>query len=287
MSSRRPEKPRGGYKLLAVDLDGTLLDPFGEPHAEDLEAIARADDAGIVVSIITGRLYSGTRPTAAKIGLEGPVACADGSHIVRAGDHTTLLHHGLRGESADDLRATIGRADLTTFLFAEDTIVHDARGEEYLTYVRAWSSDIRSTIKVAEDELWKSALGITAVVSLGTETEVLKTVDNIQTNLNGVTQLTTFPVRRAADRWGMVVRAAGGTKGTALEWIARHHGLSLSQAVCVGDWINDVPMLRVAGRSFAMGQAPPDVKAEATDVLCATSLTGGGVAEAVATAFGL
>ena len=80
--------------------------------------------------------------------------------------------------------------------------------------------------------------------------------------------------------WGMVVRAAGIDKGTAIEWIADHYGVTLRDIVAVGDWLNDVPMLRRAGRSFAMGQAPSEVRAAATDLLDADAWTGGGIAEA-------
>ena len=55
----------------------------------------------------------------------------------------------------------------------------------------------------------------------------------------------------------------------------------------VGDWLNDVPMFAVAGRSFVMGQAPRAVKATATDELLADCWTGGGVAEAVRRAWGM
>ncbi len=55
----------------------------------------------------------------------------------------------------------------------------------------------------------------------------------------------------------------------------------------MGDWINDVPMFRVAGRSFAMRQAPDTVKAHATDQLEADVSEGGGIAEAIRRAWGL
>ena len=54
-----------------------------------------------------------------------------------------------------------------------------------------------------------------------------------------------------------------------------------------GDWFNDVPMFRAAGRSFAMGQAPEDVKRAASDVLKETSETGGGIARVVDELFGV
>ncbi len=84
----------------------------------------------------------------------------------------------------------------------------------------------------------------------------------------------------------MMVRAAGPTKGTAIAWLAEHHGCELSDVVVVGDWLNDVPMFEVAGRSFAMAQAPEQVKQAATDRLNADGLVGGGIAEAIRRAFG-
>lgn len=279
------------YKLLAVDLDGTLLDRDGEPHAEDVAAIRSAIARGIKVTILTGRLYSGTRPTAERLGLEGPVGCADGSHIVRVQDSRTLLHHGIRGEAALKLRANLARCDLVAFLFAEDAIVHDERGADYLPFVRTWSTDIRYAARVTEHALWESREGMTAVVALGHEASIGRAVTEIQRERLDSVQVATFPFGRDAGTastrpWGMVARAAGGTKATALAWVAAHHGTSLEQTVCVGDWLNDIPMLSAAGRSFAMGQAPDDVKAAATDVLEHTADTGGGVAEAIARAFG-
>ena len=95
-----------------------------------------------------------------------------------------------------------------------------------------------------------------------------------------------FPFRRDTEHWGMVARASGGTKGTALEWVSSHYGVHVSETVCVGDWLNDLPMMSMAGRSFAMGQAPAEVKAAATDVLDRSIDTGGAIAEAIDRAFG-
>jgi len=61
---------------------------------------------------------------------------------------------------------------------------------------------------------------------------------------------------------------------------------SLAEAVAVGDWINDVPMFEVAGRSFAMASAPDAVRAKATDVLAAMAGSGGGIAEAIRRSWG-
>ena len=67
---------------------------------------------------------------------------------------------------------------------------------------------------------------------------------------------------------------------------ARIEGVAIEDTVCVGDWINDVPMFELAGRSFVMGQAPAEVKARATDVLRARR-SRGGVARAIELGFGI
>lgn len=276
----------GPYKLLAIDLDGTLLGHDGEPKREDVRALKKLVARGIKVTILTGRLYSGTRPTAELLGIDGPVGCADGSHIVGVKGTKTLLHRGIRGRAADRLRASLERNDLVAFLFAEDAIVHDERGADYLPFVKTWSTDLRYTHQITDHALWESKAGMTAVVALGHEASIGRTVADIQGDTTESMQVAMFPFRRGGEHWGMVARAAGGTKGTALAWIAKHYGYSVEQTVCIGDWLNDLAMLETAGRSFAMGQAPDEVKAAATDVLERTIETGGAIAEAIDKAFG-
>jgi hypothetical protein len=278
-----------GARLLAVDLDGTLLDPKGRPHAHDVKAIRAALAAGVHVTIVTGRLYSGTRAAVQVLGLHGAVGCADGSHLVRARDHSTLLHIGVRGLEAERLRVAFERAGVATFVFAHDAIGHDLAGVPFVDYVTTWSSDIRVTENVFEHALWTAAEGVTAVVAVGTEPQVRGVVAELERELPGVVTAAAFPMRRGAGAggWAMIVRSSVGTKGTALRWIAEHHEVPIEDTVCVGDWINDVPMFRVAGRSFVMGQAPDDVKAAATDVLKVTSEEGGGIAHALREAFAI
>jgi Cof subfamily protein (haloacid dehalogenase superfamily) len=276
----------GAYKLLAIDLDGTLLNHDGAPHDDDVVAIKKALSRGIKVTILTGRLYSGTREYAELLGIHGPVGCADGSHIVNVKNAKTLHHRGIRGRAADRLRTSLERNDLVAFLFAEDAIVHDERGADYLPYVRTWSTDLRYAHRVTEHGLWDSDEGMTAVVALGREANIGRTVADIQRDQTESMQVAMFPFRRDGEHWGMVARAAGGTKGTALRWVAEHYGISVSETVCVGDWLNDLPMMTTAGRSFAMGQAPAEVKAAASDVLERSIDAGGGIAEAIDRAFG-
>ncbi len=287
MSPATRDKRRGKYKLIAVDLDGTLLDARSVPHERDVRALRAAQEAGVHVTIMTGRLYSGTRAYAETIGLRGPVGCADGSHVVRASDHATLVHHALRGADAHAVRDALSRNGPASFVFANDVIAHDARGEAYLAYVRTWSQQVEPAAAIEEHRFWSSEDGITAVVAVGTAEQVHGASDEIERALGARAQVARFPVRRIAGTWGLVARAGGGTKGSALAYVASHHGLTADETVCVGDWLNDVSMFAVAGRSYAMGHAPEEVKRCASVVLEETGERGGGIARAVEDAFGV
>jgi Cof subfamily protein (haloacid dehalogenase superfamily) len=277
----------GRPRLLAVDLDGTLLDKAGKPHDRDVRAVHRAIDAGVHVSIVTGRLYSGTRAIVETLRLRGAVACADGSHLVHARDHATLLHIGIRDHHALALRDALARASVATFLFARDSIAYDDRGVPFVEYVATWSNDVRVSVDVFAHPFWTDPEGITAVVALGTRQQVRSVVDDIARDLPKQVLVAMFPVKRLAGTWAIIVRASGGTKGTAMRWIAEHARVDIAETVCVGDWINDVPMFEVAGRSYAMGHAPDEVKAKATHVLAETVENGGGVARVLQELFGI
>jgi len=275
------------YKLCAVDLDGTLLDPTGVAHEKDMGALRGLLAKGIPVTIVTGRLYSGTRPTAEKLGLRGPVACVDGSHIVSAETHKTLHCHAFSGKRALALRDAMEQSRAATFLFAQDQVVYDTDGIPYLGYVSTWSTSLVAAGRTAAHPFWEADEGVTAVVAVGDRSQIQSAVDAIATHVGEHAQVAMFPAKNVEDRWGMIVRASGGDKGTALRFVADHYGVALEHVVAIGDWINDIPMLKVAGRSFAMGHAPAAVKSEASDRLEHTSISGGGVARAVELAFGI
>jgi len=273
-------------RLLAVDLDGTLLSRTGVAHDVDVQALRAARAAGVTVTIVTGRLYAGTRAAAEMVGLDGPLGCADGAHLVHAGTGETLAHTSFRGADAARLREGLSRRPLTTFLFARDTIVHDDAGQDFLQYMRTWSPKVERAERVLEHGAWEHEHGVTGVVAVAEEAHIGAAVEAIRGDLAHVAQVISFPLGHTG-LWGLLTRAQGVDKGTALAFLAEAAGVTLAQTVAVGDWLNDAPMFRVAGRSFCMGQAPGEVKALATDVLAETAEAGGGIARVVREVFGV
>src|SRR6187401_2386376 len=96
------------YRLLALDLDGTLLRRDHSVDERDVAAIRELQAAGVTVTIATGRLRSGAEGAARACSIEGVIACLEGSHLVELATGTTLLHHGVDAAAAALLRKTLG-----------------------------------------------------------------------------------------------------------------------------------------------------------------------------------
>jgi Cof subfamily protein (haloacid dehalogenase superfamily) len=271
------------YRLLALDLDGTLLRADHEVDARDRAAIAELQRAGVIVTIVTGRLHSGALGAARACAIEGAIACVEGSHLVEVGSGATLAHHGMPSEVTARLRDTFGTNGLATFVFERDGIHHDDRGKPYVDYVRTWSPNLQLVAEALDASVW---LGDPlAAVAIGGAKEVAAAHAVLRADAARVFSVS-FAVSACPGMHAILVRAAGPTKGTALAELCRTAGITLAEAVAVGDWVNDVPMFQVAGRSFVMGSAPDTVRAAASDVLASPAGAGGGIAEAIARAWG-
>lgn len=268
------------YRLLALDLDGTLLRRDHSVDERDLGAIRELQAAGVTVTIVTGRLCSGAAGAARACAIEGVIGCVEGSHLVEMATETTVVQHGMEPAAAALLRATLGAHGLASFVFDAAGIHHDQGAAPYTDYVRTWSPNLRIA---PEAVAWQTEpLG---AVAIGDAAPVAAAHAALRAHADRLFSVS-FPVYAYPDKHAVLVRAAGPTKGTALAELCRHAGCSLSEAVAVGDWYNDVPMFEVAGRSFAMGSSPDVLLAAATDALSCEAGTGGGIAEAIRRAWG-
>jgi hydroxymethylpyrimidine pyrophosphatase-like HAD family hydrolase len=277
------------YKLLALDIDGTLLRRDGVVDERDQRAIASLQARGVVVTLVTGRLWAGTQRLAAEVGIRGPVVCADGAELVDAPSGVEIQHRGIVGEAARLLCDGLQHHGLDAFLMVDDGVLHAEGGSRFTRYVRNWSPELRQIAALYAHPCWMSPRGIAAVVALGEPEAVRAAAEGFRSS----GQLEVFDFRVARSLVGeqlpplraMLAHARGVSKRSGLEHAAALCGCRREEVVAVGDWLNDVEMFAAAGRSFAMGQAPETVKRAATDQLEADAGAGGGVAEAVACAW--
>ena len=192
----------------------------------------------------------------------------------------TVAHHPLADAATARWRAAVDAHDLAGFVLDADGIHHDHRGAAYAGYVATWSPNLRVV-----DADAARALAALATVAIG-DRDAVAAAHAALTAAAEPPYAVQFAVGAHPGKHAVLTRAAGPTKGTALAALCEAAGCTLADAVAVGDWVNDVPMFAVAGRSFAMGGAPDDVRARATDQLATPAGAGGGIAEAIRRAWG-
>jgi hydroxymethylpyrimidine pyrophosphatase-like HAD family hydrolase len=256
------------YRLLALDLDGTLLDRQGNVSARDRAAIASLQARGVVVTINTGRLVAGTIATARACDIRGPVGCCDGSHLYDVSRQATVSHHPITDEDCRLLDELLADPALTRYVFSTERAFCDGAGRRYADYVHAWSPELTEVGHLSElaRASWRAHPALGQLV-LGPPSTIAAAMAAIGIQLGGLHAVQFSLNSFFPDTQAMLVRTRGPTKGTALDALCAHHDISLEESVVVGDWWNDVPMFQVAGRSFAMPAAPGEVKAAASDPL--------------------
>ncbi len=268
------------YELLAVDLDGTLVRRRGGIAPQDKRAIASLQARGVPVAIATGRLYSGTVAVLEELALQGPQVCVNGAEIVMHPGGAEPIYQGLAAHGSAAVRTALGRHDFAVFTLAQGHVAFDQRGAIFEGYVTGWSHQLERVDRVLDHPCWETPSGPLGVVAIGlTEPIAAATAELRQCQALDVFR---FDVSAHVGVSCILLHAAGVSKGTGLQTLVEHHGVTLAQTVVVGDWHNDLSMFAVAGRSFAMAGGPERVVQAATDRLTATAEAGGGVAEAIA-----
>lgn len=239
-------------------------------------AIARLREAGVIVTIATGRTPAGTLHVAQNLDLRGPCVCTDGAMIVDMQSGDELLHRTL-GATAT---ASVGRAiaafpHVAATVLVGSTVVLDERGNLLERVAQSWSPVVEHTPRLLDHGCWRSDAGITAAAVIGLSEQIAAVAEQLREHPVSITQ---FDVPRHDGVSSVIVHPENVSKGSGLAWLANHHGLDVRDTVTVGDWLNDVSMLEAAPVSFAMSHAPQRVQEAAKHVLAA-SRTGGAIAE--------
>lgn len=286
MTTPIPARPTAEPRVLVLDLDGTTLTRRRTVAPIDRAAVTELQRRGVHVTIATGRIWSGTERIARMLGITGMVACMNGSEIRHAATGRVVSSRYLATGDRVATHRVLRRHGLTRYLFSADGVGYDAAGEPWLQYLRSWSDrldGLDSTELGARIDRRPDAL---AVAGAGRRSATALAVEELRRTLDPSVEVVTFPSMRAG-LWFVKTRDALHDKGTSLDALVAPLGLDARHCVALGDWLNDLPMLARAGRSFAMGQAPAGVKSVASDVCSATFERGGGIAEVAQRVWGI
>ncbi|WP_309070119.1 HAD family hydrolase [Arthrobacter sp.] len=244
-------------KLIALDVDGTLVDHEGQMSDEVRTSASAVVDAGHEVVIATGRSLGATLPIIQKIGLtRGHAVCSNGGVTLRIGvDEFEDGYEIINRVIFDPRPALVAlRKSLPTAKFA----LEDDEGR-FLSTERFQDASFGAEAESVDFERMLKARAVRVVV-FSTDSTAEEFGDAVESiGLHGVT----YSVGWTA--W-LDIAAAGVTKASALELVRRRLDIDPSETVAIGDGRNDIEMLSWAARGVAMGQAPEEVLAAASEV---------------------
>lgn len=249
-------------RLVASDVDGTLLDPVDEISERTRAAVHRVVAAGVPFVLVTGRPPRWIPPIVEQLGHAGPAVCANGAvHYNAATDRVsysvTLDPVQLR-DAADVVATALPGAKLAVELPTGSATVNGV--DQFLAepgYTHPWPGADSET---APRDL---ILGRPAIKMLVRQPDTSSEV--MATALRGL--LGTALDITYSTGYGLIeLSAPGVTKGTGLARLAAELGIAAADVLAIGDMPNDLSMLQWAGHGVAMANAHPAVLAAADEV---------------------
>ncbi len=260
---------RHSFRILALDIDGTLLDRSGTLRPRTIAAVRAAARAGMRPVLCTGRRYRRTLPIAARLGIDAPLVCNSGALLKGIDGHRTLWRADLADDVLKGVIATFRDRDEPAVSFTDrspadlDFLVAVAPSGRPLfdDYV----DQNREHAEVDPGWLDRSAPRHYHLCAIGTRSTMLDFEAAIHDRLPDQTRTFVQKSPRYAGTMCEILRH-DASKWTALLHLARLWDVDPAQICAVGDDRNDVPMLRGAGLGVAMGHAAADV-VEAADLV--------------------
>ena len=252
-------------KLVATDLDGTLLRSDGTVSERSRAALRKAADAGLVVAFVTGRPPRWLDPLVAETGHVGVAVGANGAVLYDMATATLLTVHLLDRNLMVEIAHSIRREfddvhfaiEFRDGFAAEPGYVHD--WEINPPYDRNGRPIAPPLIGDLDGILAEPAVKLLAKDREVDPDAFLAAATVIVGDRATITHSSSFGL--------LEISAPGVTKATGLAELADRHGVAPHEVLAVGDMPNDLPMLQWAGTSYAVANAHPAVIEVADDVL--------------------
>ncbi|HEY2477034.1 MAG TPA: Cof-type HAD-IIB family hydrolase [Candidatus Cybelea sp.] len=257
-------------RLVAFDVDGTLVGRDLKISSAVREAIERMMKAGISGCLVTGRMYRATLPFARELGFDTPLICYQGAAIIDPASDAILDHHAVQNDVVRELATIAERDGMHLQLY---------RNDEYYCEARNRFSDLYASLSLTEPVIVPSLREAFAfspatkgvVVADPPDAQVY--AERLRDALAGRANVT-----RSLPEFVEVLDPRVD-KGTALRFVAAHLGVPIEQTAAIGDSWNDAPLLAAAGFGIAMGSSPPELRDVAEVVV--GDVDNDGVAEAL------
>ncbi len=269
------------YRLIALDIDGTLLNSKRELTGATVDAVQHANDRGVLVTVCTGRSLSSALPVVQRLSLNAPYVLNNGALIYDVRNNRARYIRHLPKHLARDSVGLFRRLGFHPIVYGPLPEVRyfyyddfDPDNHSFIDYATQ-NADRVHLVEDVCDFLWQDV----TCVSCDDHIERIKSRETyIREQLPGA--MVTLEISPWDRRYcHLTVMPAGVSKGEGLRGLAMLLGIDLSEVMAVGDNLNDLEMLAVAGLGVAMGNGAPETREQADYVT--TSVDEEGVARVI------
>lgn len=253
-------------KLLAIDIDGTLLNPQGELTARTENALKRAKDKGIEIILATGRMCESGLVFAKKLGITAPSVFYNGAMVINPVTGKVYQKQEVSGNFVTTVSAFFREKGWYLQKYIDDRLCVVDENDEHCKY---YISIAKVKAHSVGEKFWTLN---------GASTKLLGCCDKPE-DLNDMLRQTKEKFGQqlyVASSWKRFVELMNPlvNKAHAVEFAASMLGIKQNEVACFGDSGNDVEMLRWAGLGVAMGNATSETK-QAADVVAKSNAEDG------------
>lgn len=238
------------YKLIAIDLDGTLLTDELLISPATVSAIQKAVAIGTIVTIATGRMFPSAKLIAQQLGINVPLITYQGAIIKDINEKEVMYERLIPPDIAQKLVEIASEKNIHLQVYQDDILYSASENEKLITYCEA--SQVPYEIEANLEKLAKN--GFTKVLIID-EPDYLDTLQE---------ELRTLFGERAhiakSKKHYLEVTHPEANKGSALLHLAKMLGVERSEIIGIGDNHNDLELITTAGLGVAMGNAVIELK---------------------------
>jgi len=241
------------YKLIAVDVDGTLLDSSNRITEETKKAIELCKEKGVIFTISSGRPIQGVEKLNKILDLDTPFITYNGAMVVMGKSKTILYEQKLSASNANSAIKLGEKWGTTIFVWADNKLYANDINQRTINY---------SEIANIEPEFVKNLSDITG----NGVSKVLwyDEIENINKYLGRVGEFISDDINYHTSKpMFLEFVDKNASKAIAMEKIGDYYNISQKEMIAVGDGLNDISMIEYAGLGVAMGNAHDLVKNKA------------------------
>ena len=249
------------YKMICIDMDGTLLNSKHEVSERNKKAIKEAIEKGIVVAITTGRIFKSAKIYADLLGIETPIVASNGGFIKEQDKEEIIYKSALTYDQLKVIDSVIKKHNLNVYYNLYNGIILEKTLNENHAYkqtnrkVKRNEDKITILENVDVDKAFKENEG-----------DILKAIcienENIDALNRAKKELREIEGLEVVSSWSnnFEVMPKGTCKWSGIKQLAKILGIKENEIICIGDSENDLSMIQNAGFGIAMGNARKDVK---------------------------